>query len=100
MPKLGPKYGTKISQIKTLIENINSNNLASMIKKGSIVKLDDFILKPDELIVENFAKEKLFVSTDGIYTVALNTKLNADLISEGLARDIIHAVQNLSLIHI
>ena len=65
------------------------------IKKGSSVKLDNFMLKPDELIVENFAKEELFDSTDGTYTVALNTKLNPDLISEGLARDIIHAVQNL-----
>jgi len=95
LPKLGPKYGTEIGRIKTLIENSNPNDLASMIKKGSSVKLDDFMLKPDELIVENFAKEELFVSTDGIYTVALNTKLNADLISEGLARDIIHTVQNL-----
>jgi isoleucyl-tRNA synthetase len=50
-------------------------------------------LAPDELLVESTALVGYAVAQDGGVQVALDTTLSADLRREGLARDLVRAVQ-------
>ena len=52
-------------------------------------------LKAAELKVESRAREGLAIKEDGGYLVALDTTITPELHREGMARDLVRAVQNL-----
>ena len=54
---------------------------------------DTLTFAPDELLVESVALAGYAVAQDGGVQVALDTTLSADLRREGLARDLVRAVQ-------
>ena len=95
LPKLGPKYGKEITKIKNLLEKKDSNILYSEIEKNGKIKIENFNLNSDELIIETLPRKGLFVASDSNYRVGINTELNKELISEGITREIVHCVQNL-----
>jgi isoleucyl-tRNA synthetase len=61
---------------------------------GITVNGREHTLKPDEVILTMHAPAGYSVELEGAHAVALDLSIDAELIAEGRAREIVHAVQN------
>ena len=95
LPVLGPKYGRRVNEIRTLLDEADATGVATSVRNGEMVRLSDFELNPDEILVDNIAAEGYAVESDGTYTVGISTEITPDLRAEGYVRDIAHIVQNM-----
>ena len=95
LPALGPKYGRKVNDIRSLLNEAEASAVAASVRAGENVKLGEFELAPDEILVDNIAAEGYAVESDGTYTVGISTEITPELRAEGYARDIAHIVQNM-----
>ena len=95
LPALGPKYGRQVNDIRNLLENADASAVATSVRAGENVALGEFVLSPDEILVDNVAAEGYAVESDGTYTVGISTEITPELRAEGYARDIAHIVQNM-----
>jgi len=93
--KLGPKYGKKINAICEEINNLNSAQIKTLeennkikLSSGLIVLLDDV-----DVISENIAGYS--VSSNDLYSVALDINISKTLKDEGLSRELVNRIQNL-----
>jgi len=96
---LGPKFGSHVNQVAEIIGNFNKEEIARLENRETIpvcidkekhgeVGLDDV-----EIVSE--AIEGFVAQSDGDLTVALDTRLNEELVAEGLAREFVNRVQNM-----
>ena len=96
---LGPKYGRDTSKIQKALESLDPAEVASRVAKGQEVPLEvdgrRVELLPEEVLVEVKAKEGTKVVEEDGYIVALDTQLTEELKHEGLARELVHRIQNL-----
>jgi isoleucyl-tRNA synthetase len=95
---LGPKFGKDMKQVAEAIKNFDNKTIAQLEKSGSVKinlgSAEAEITKEDiEIQTENI--EGWVVESDGSLTVALDTKLDEQLVNEGLAREFVNKVQNL-----
>ncbi len=95
---LGKKLGPKMKEVASLIQNFDSVEIASILD-GNIksVNYSDGVveLSDSDIIVQRSEKANLKVVNDNELTIGFDTELTPSLINEGLARDIIRAVQTL-----
>ncbi len=90
---IGPKYGKQVKEVQKIISELSTDEISGIELNGSLEKsgftltLDDF-----EILTENI--EGWLVERDGNVTVALDTKLDNQLIDEGIVREFISRVQN------
>jgi isoleucyl-tRNA synthetase len=59
------------------------------------VEGEEILLSPEEVLVEPKEREGYALERDGGLSVALSTELDAELLDEGLVRELVHKVQNL-----
>ncbi len=95
---LGPKFGKDMKTAAEAIKNFDNKTIADIEKSGSVkinvggaeaeITKDDIEIQTEN--IEGWVVE----SSDGL-TVALDTKLDAQLVNEGLAREFVNKVQNL-----
>jgi isoleucyl-tRNA synthetase len=97
--KLGPKYGKDVPKIQKLVQELPA---AEVVKKARArvnieVKLDGRVvgLEPDEIVVETKARENFIVQESDGCVLGLDTFLTEELLSEGLARDLVRHIQEL-----
>ena len=95
LPALGPKYGRRVNEVRTLLSEADASAVAASVRAGQNVQLGDFDLAPDEILVDNIAAEGYAVESDGTYTIGISTEITPELRSEGYVRDIAHIVQNM-----
>jgi isoleucyl-tRNA synthetase len=95
---LGPKYGKEIKEISELIKSLDTHTI-NTINKNGFLELDGkekkYNIQKEDFEVFTESLEGWVVESDGNLTVALDTKLDEDLINEGLAREFINRIQNL-----
>jgi isoleucyl-tRNA synthetase len=96
--KLGPKFGKEVNKVAGIIKAMDAEQIASLEKQGKVELQDgDFkatVTLEDIKIVAEGA-DNLVVSLDGELPVALDTRLNKQLISEGVAREVVNRIQNM-----
>ncbi len=99
LKKLGPKYGKKLQALGTAIAALNGEAINSLLNgQGCAVKLADgeeVGLELDDILVQRAEREGLTVANEGEITVALDTRLNEELVLEGWARELVSKLQNL-----
>ena len=95
LPALGPKYGRQVNDIRSLLNDADAASVAASVRAGESVRLGEFELTPDEILVDNVAAEGYAVESDGTYTVGISTEITPELRAEGYVRDIAHIVQNM-----
>ena len=98
--RLGPRLGKRLPALRAALEALSpsaAGEMARAVAAGQLVTLPfgdgDLRLAPGELLVESTALEGYAVAQDGAVQVALDTALTGDLQREGLARDLVRAVQ-------
>jgi len=95
LPVLGPKYGKDIGKIRQALGQQDPNAIAASIAQGHDVEAAGFSLEPSEVLVNTVEKEGFASAQEAGYVVVLDTEISDELRDEGLAREIVHRIQNL-----
>lgn len=95
---LGPKYGKLMKEIANAIQDMDQNGIKTLEKEGVYpltlgnetieIGMDDVEIITDDI-------PGWLIASSGLYTVALDTTLTEELISEGKARDLVNKIQSL-----
>ncbi|HJW74470.1 MAG TPA: isoleucine--tRNA ligase, partial [Thermoleophilia bacterium] len=98
LPVLGPRHGKLLPQIKAALELVEpASFVAELRDRGSaVLSLPDggaTELTEDDLLIETTAAEGYRVERQGERAVALAVEIDEALREEGLAREVVHAVQ-------
>jgi len=88
LPRLGPKLGPALPAVRAALAEGRFERL-----EGGRFAVDGHVLEPDEVLVERMALEGWAVSSDGVVTVALDTRLDEELVLEARLNDLIRDVQ-------
>ncbi len=95
---LGSVLGKHMKEVAAKIQLLSSKTIASLLdgRRETIAYAEGEIsVGIDEVIVQRNEVEDLKVLNEGQLTVGFDTKITRELLLEGIARDIVRAVQNL-----
>jgi isoleucyl-tRNA synthetase len=95
MALLGPKYGAEMSRIVEGLSSADPWEVSARVSSGQAVEIAGFLLEPEEVLVSSHDREGYAVASEGGYTVAVSTEVSAELALEGLARELVHRIQNM-----
>ncbi|WP_041554664.1 isoleucine--tRNA ligase [Oceanithermus profundus] len=93
LPKLGPKYGRDLPKVRQALAAADPAAVARAVREGRAVELEGFTLEPDEVLVEALAPEGYVALEKEGYLAALDTRYDEALYLEGLARELVRALQ-------
>jgi isoleucyl-tRNA synthetase len=95
---LGPRFGKDMPQVAAAMEGLDPEHVAATVEAGGEIGISiegrDHTLGPDDLILSMEPVEGYQVESESGHAVALALELDDELIGEGRAREIVHAVQN------
>jgi isoleucyl-tRNA synthetase len=94
---LGPRFGKHMPQVAAAVAALDAGRVAETLREGGAVGLsvdgEEHELGQDDLQMVLQPLEGYQVERSGTHAVALNLELTAELRREGLAREVVHAVQ-------
>ncbi|MGH2926541.1 MAG: DUF5915 domain-containing protein, partial [Solirubrobacterales bacterium] len=94
---LGPRFGSQMPQVAAAVEALDAAKIADAIGAGREVGINidgrDHALAPDDLALVLRPLDGYQVEAASGHAVALALELDPELRREGLAREIVHAVQ-------
>jgi isoleucyl-tRNA synthetase len=94
---LGPRLGKRLGALQVALKEADARALVAALRADGAVTLTladgEVVLTADELLVETSSRDGYEVERAGGRVVALQTTIDDDLRDEGLARELIHAVQ-------
>ena len=95
---LGPRFGKRMPQVAAAVAALDPAHVAAVMGDGGEVGInvdgDEHVLAADELTLALQPLEGYEVEAEAGHAVALQLELDDELRQEGLAREIVHAVQN------
>jgi isoleucyl-tRNA synthetase len=95
---LGPRFGKQMPQVAAAVASLDPAHVADALRDGGRVGIavegHDHELDADDLLLAMRPLEGYQLEREGSHAVALELELDDDLRREGLAREIVHAVQN------
>jgi isoleucyl-tRNA synthetase len=95
---LGPRFGKRMPHVAAAVEALDPVHVARVLADGGEVGInvdgDEHALGPEELTLALQPLEGYEVEAEAGHAVALQLELDDELRREGLAREIVHAVQN------
>ena len=99
---LGARIGKHVQAVKKALEEVDAGALrAELVTKGKAivpgVTIDGAPLEvgPDDVEVQVLAREGFAAAGDRVGVVVLDTKLNPDLLENGLARELLNRLQGI-----
>jgi isoleucyl-tRNA synthetase len=99
LKKLGPRFGPLRPQVDAAIAALEGRRTLEILESegriGITVEGREEMLSRDEILVEEVEREGYAVESQGTRAVALRTEIDEDLRRQGLARELVHGVQNL-----
>jgi isoleucyl-tRNA synthetase len=91
---LGPRFGSRMKEAADAIVSLDLGTIDTLVGGGSIEVLGQLVTL-DDVIVTRQAREGIAVATGTEFSVAIDTALTDELVVEGIAREIVKAVQGL-----
>jgi isoleucyl-tRNA synthetase len=95
---LGPRFGKRMPQAAAAVEALDPVHVAGVMADGGQVGInidgDEHTIGADEVTLSLQPLEGYEVEAEAGHAVALQLELDDELRREGLAREIVHAVQN------
>ncbi|MGN6254696.1 MAG: isoleucine--tRNA ligase [Solirubrobacterales bacterium] len=95
---LGPRFGKRMPQVAAAVEALDAAHVASILAEGGEIGINvdgaDHSLGPEDVTLSLQPLEGYEVEAEAGHAVALQLELDDELRREGLAREIVHAVQN------
>jgi isoleucyl-tRNA synthetase len=97
LPVIGKRYGKLIPKIRAYLGSADGAAIAAAVARAEsqtfVVDGEPLTIEPNDLLVESSAAEGFACAEESGYLVGLDTKLDDVLRREGLARELIRAVQ-------
>ena len=94
---LGPRFGKRMPQVAAAVAALDAAHVAAVMADGGEVGInvegDEHTLGPDEITLALQPLDGYEVEAGAGHAVALQLELDDELRQEGLAREIVHAVQ-------
>ena len=95
---LGPRFGKRMPQVAAAVEALDAVHVAKVMADGGEIGIsvegDEHTIGPDEVSLALQPLDGYEVEAEAGHAVALQLELDDELRREGLAREIVHAVQN------
>jgi isoleucyl-tRNA synthetase len=95
---LGPRLGKNMPQAKEAIAALDGAHAAENLKNGEPVRLningDEILLTSEDVQVVLAPLDGYQLEREGTHAVALDLTVTDELKREGLAREVVHAIQN------
>jgi isoleucyl-tRNA synthetase len=95
---LGPRFGRRMPQVAAAVEALDPVHVAAVMADGGQVGInidgDEHTIAADEVTLSLQPLEGYEVEAEAGHAVALQLELDDELRREGLAREVVHAVQN------
>jgi isoleucyl-tRNA synthetase len=95
---LGPRFGKLMPQVAAAVAALDPAHVASVLRDGGNVGISvdghEHVLGPDDITLAMQPLEGYQLEREGSHAVALELELDEELIREGMAREIVHAIQN------
>jgi isoleucyl-tRNA synthetase len=95
---LGPRFGKQMPQVAAAVQALDPAHVARALEQGSEVGINvdghDHAIGPDDVALVLQPLDGYQVEAEAGHAVALSLELDPELEREGLAREIVHAVQN------
>ena len=95
---LGPRFGKAMPQVAAAVAALDPQHVATALRAGGRVGINvdghDHELGSDDLMLAMKPLDGYQLEREGSHAVALELELDESLRREGLAREIVHAVQN------
>lgn len=96
---LGPRFGKELKQAREALQNVDGVKAVKDFDEGLPLVINvngrEEKLSRDDVLIEPKQKEGLVSQEEGGVAVALVTKLSDELISEGIARELISKLQTM-----
>jgi isoleucyl-tRNA synthetase len=105
-PKLtviGKKYGKRTQAVKKAIQSLDPETVRKAREEDKTLKLqvrderrktETFEIQSDEFEIQSAGRKGWLVHREGEYSVALDGRMDDDLLREGRARDLVRHIQN------
>ena len=94
---LGPRFGKQMPQVAAAVAALDAQRVARTLREGGVVAVSidgrDHPLAPDDVQLKLLPLDGYQLERSGSHAVALDLELGEDLRREGLAREIVHAIQ-------
>jgi isoleucyl-tRNA synthetase len=94
---LGPRFGKSMPQVAAAVASLDPAHVASALRVGTQVAIavdgHDHELGPDDLLLAMKPLDGYQLEREGSHAVALELELDEELRGEGIAREVVHAVQ-------
>jgi isoleucyl-tRNA synthetase len=98
LPVIGKRYGKLIPAIRDYLANADGAAIAAAVARGEsqtfVVNGQELAIEPADLLVESAAAEGFSCAEENGYLAGLDTTLDDALRREGLARELVRAVQD------
>jgi isoleucyl-tRNA synthetase len=95
---LGPRFGKQMPQVAAAVAALDPAHVAGALRDGGRVGISidghDHELGADDVLLAMAPLDGYQLEREGSHAVALELELDDDLRREGLAREVVHAVQN------
>ncbi len=92
---LGPRFGKAFGQIRKQITDLAIDQML-ILEAGDSIQLNGDAFQPEEIQILRHAREGLpDIRSDRFISIDFPCELNDDLIAEGLAREVVHCIQQL-----
>ncbi|MBA3545282.1 MAG: isoleucine--tRNA ligase [Nannocystis sp.] len=89
---LGKRLGPKLKAVSAALQGLGQDELRTFAAGGSLL-VEGETLGPDDVLLVRAPKPGLVVASEGALTIALDTEISEALKLEGLAREIVSAIQ-------
>jgi isoleucyl-tRNA synthetase len=95
---LGPRFGKAMPQVAAAVAALDPMHVGQALRDGKTVAISidghDHQLSDEDLLLAMAPLDGYQLEREGSHAVALDLALDDDLRREGLAREVVHAVQN------
>jgi isoleucyl-tRNA synthetase len=92
---LGPRFGKGFGAVGKKIANLSLEQMLTL-EAGEVLTLDGEVFHPNEVQILRQARDGApDVRSDRFISIELSCKLNEELIAEGLAREVVHHIQQM-----
>lgn len=91
---VGKVFGSKIKEFENYLKNLNDDEIFGL-RNGDELNFNDMKITNEMVLINAIAKDGYYSASSENVFVILNTKLTDELISEGIARELVRKVQSM-----